>query len=76
MKKLITVLLVATMVSGAFAQATVNGSVRTRGFYENDTGDVTIKNRFRLDANYTSVDKVVEAAGRLQYTNSIITETH
>jgi hypothetical protein len=67
MKKLITVLLVATMVSGAFAQATVNGSVRTRGYYENDSGDTTIKTRLRLDTNYTSVDKIVEAAARLQY---------
>ncbi|MBN2811108.1 MAG: hypothetical protein JXP39_04385 [Spirochaetales bacterium] len=51
MKKLFLVLCAATMTSGLFAQASVNGSVRSMGKYTENEG-VSFSNRLRLEPSF------------------------
>jgi hypothetical protein len=64
MKKLFVLLLAFVVVGGIFAQATVNGYVRTTMTYSE--GSFAYADRLRLNLGFTSEDKTVKMFARLQ----------
>lgn len=64
MKKLLVILLALCVVSGAFAQATVNGYVRAVNTYTADS--IALATRARLNFTYTTDEDVFKAFVRLQ----------
>jgi len=65
MKKLLVILLALCVVSGAFAQATVNGYVRAVQTYS-DTNGIALATRARLNISYTTEEDTFKAFVRLQ----------
>jgi len=67
MKKLFVLLLALTVLAGAvFAQATVNGYVRSMATYNSETESFNLYNRLRLALGWTSEDKNVTFGARVQ----------
>jgi len=65
MKKILVVLLALVLVGGMFAQATVNGYVRTKAIV-NKSAELSYVGRLRLNLNFTSEDKNVTMFTRLE----------
>jgi hypothetical protein len=65
MKKLLVILLALCVVSGAFAQATVNGYVRAVQTYS-DADGIALDSRARLNIGYTTEEDMFMAFLRLQ----------
>jgi hypothetical protein len=64
-KKLLVILLALCVVSGAFAQATVNGYVRALQTYS-DAGGIALQTRVRLNLSYTTEEDLFKAYARLE----------
>ncbi|MEI6874107.1 MAG: hypothetical protein WCL50_03145 [Spirochaetota bacterium] len=69
MKKILVVLLSLVVVTGMFAQATVNGYVRSTTTIDKD-GNMAYAGRLRLNLNFTSEDKNFSMFTRLQDSTS------
>jgi len=67
MKKLLVLLLALVAVSGAFAQMTANGLLRSVYTYKGSDSTGTIADRFRLNFSYKTEDGNAYAYARIQY---------